>query len=215
MDNERGDSIDMKAVAARLHHEVRYLEPLRLLREVFEVGEEEVLERLAELFGYDGPEALPRPKSRYDLEVDERIVAWYGLELLVFAFAHQAARLGFGHVYYVPDVNPFLMDVDRLAEPRAGFVLPFPVGVAARWEKKVEVPFARLVIGVDDAAVAVGVWYVDCGEAVDWVFHGISGDKADSFERKVRAAHGLRIPFGDEGEMIKIAERVCKERRTA
>ncbi|WP_287371557.1 hypothetical protein [Oceanithermus sp.] len=208
--HERSDEhIDMEAVAARLHHGVRYFEPLRLLRETFEVGEEEALERLAELFGYDTPEALPHPKSRYDLRVDERIVAWYGLELVVFAFAHQAARLGFGHAYYVPDVNPFLMDLDRFAEPRAGFVLPFPVGTVARWEKKIEVPFARLVVGVDDAAVAVGVWYVDCGKAVDWVFHGISGDTAGSFERKVRAARGLRIPFGDEDEMARVAERDC------
>lgn len=203
------EHIDMEAVAARLHHEVRYFEPLRLLREAFEVSEEEVLERLAEIFGYDSPEALPRPKSRYDLGVDERIVAWFGLELVVFAFAHQAARLGFGHAYCVPDVNPFLMDVDRFAEPRAGFVLPFPVGTVARWEKKIEVPFARLVISVDDAAVALGVWYIDCDGEVDWIFHGMSGDKVHSFERKVRTHHGLRIPFADEGEMASVAEWDC------
>lgn len=207
-------AINLEDVAARLHHDVRYLESLRLLREGFEVSEEEVLERLATLFGYDGPEALPRPKSRYDLEVDERILAWYGLELMVFAFAHQAARLGFGHAYYVPDVNPFLMDLDRFEEPRAGFVFPFPVGTSERWKKKVEVPFACLVIGVDDIAVALGVWYIDCREAVDWVFHGISGDKAASFERKVRAHRGLRIPFGDEDEMARVAERVCRGRET-
>ena len=213
MSNTNDGSIDMGAVVARLHHDVRYLEPLRLLRESFEVDEGDVLERLANLFGYGGPDELPAPKSRYELDLDERIVAWYGLELIVFAFAHQAARLGRGHAYYVPDVNPFLIDLDRFKEPRAGFVLPFPVGTAERWKKEIEVPFARLVIGVDDTAVALGVWYIDCGETADWVFHGISGDKASSFERKVRKHRGLRIPFADEDEMVRIAERVCRGKR--
>ena len=206
-------AVDLKLITARLHHDVRYLEPLRLLRESFEVSEGEVLERLAALFGYEGPDELPAPKSRHDLDLDERIVAWYGLELIVFAFAHQAARLGRGHAYYVPDVNPFLMDPDRFDGPRAGFVLPFPVGTSERWKKKIEVPFARLVVGVDDTAVALGVWYIDCGATVDWVFHGINGDKTSSFERKVRKHHGLRIPFADEDEMVRIAERVCRGRR--
>ncbi|WP_457637912.1 hypothetical protein [Oceanithermus sp.] len=76
MANTSGDYINLEAVAARLHHEVRNLEPMRQLREAYEVDEEEMLERLAALFGYESAARLPAPKSEYDIEVDEQIVAW-------------------------------------------------------------------------------------------------------------------------------------------
>ncbi|ADR37833.1 hypothetical protein Ocepr_2385 (plasmid) [Oceanithermus profundus DSM 14977] len=216
MDKEKDDFIDMGAVAARLHHEVRYLEAMRLLRETFEVDEEEMLERLAALFGYESAGRLPAPKSKYDLEVDEQIVAWYGLELLVFTFAHPSARKGHTPAYYVPDVNPFLMDLDRLDEPTPGFVLAFPLKKTEVYKKEFNLPLLRVSLSKMEDALAVGVWFIRCDESeVDWIFHGISGETSGALEKKVREHGGIRIPRGNEDEMVKIAERVCKERNSA
>jgi len=208
-----GDYIDLEAVTARLHHEVRHLEPVRLLREAFEVSEEEMLERLAALFGYEGAGALPAPKAKGEVEIDEQIVAWYGFELTVFTFAHQSARKGHTPAYYAPDVNPFLMDLDRFDEPTPGFVLPFPLNRAGTYEKEFRLPLLRASFSKMEDAYAVGVWVIRCDESeVYWTFHGISGETSGTLEKKVREHGGIRIPRADEDEMVKIAERVCRER---
>jgi len=215
--NETNDErIDLGAVTARLHHGVRYLEPVRLLRGDFEVSEGEMLERLAALFGYEGAGALPAPKAKGEVEIDEQIVAWYGLDLTVFTFAHRSARKGHTPAYYVPDVNPFLMDLDRFDEPTPGFVLPFPLKRAEIYEKEFRLPLLRASFSKMEDAYAVGVWVIRCDESeVYWAFHGISGETSATLEKKVREHGGIRIPRADEHEMVKIAERVCRERRGA
>lgn len=62
MSKQKDDFIDMKAVAARLHHEVCYLEAMCLMRNVLKASEEEMLQRLAALFGYDDVDA-PQPTT--------------------------------------------------------------------------------------------------------------------------------------------------------
>ena len=195
MSKEGDDSIDMKGEAARLHHEVRYLEAMRLLREAFEVDEGEMLERLAALFGYESVDGPLAPKAEGEVEVDEQIVAWYGLESPVFAFAHPSARKGHTPAYHVPDVNPFLMDLDRLDEPTPGFVLALPLKRAEAYKKEFQLPLLRASLWKMEDALAMGVWFIRCGESeVYWVFHGISGETSGTLEKKVREHGGSISP---------------------
>lgn len=207
----KDNAISLEHVVARLHHDIRYFEPMLRLRESYGVSEGEALGRLASLYGYKGPEALPRPKSRYDLRVDERVVAWCGLEYVVFAFAHQIARLERSAAYYVTNVNPFLMGLDHLEEPRSGFVIPLSIGKVERRLGGTEFPFVRTIFPGGGIQVVVGVWCIECAGGSRWVFHGISGDEAGSFEQKVRTGHTFRIAFADETEMSRVAERFCRE----
>jgi len=212
MDEANNGYINMEHITARLHHEVRYLEPMRLLRANFKVSEEEMLWRLAALFGYESLEDLPAPKSEYELKVNEEHVTWFLLELMVFTFAHQSARLGYTPAYFVPDVNPFLFDMDRFEKPMPGFILPFPIGHTERWSKTANLGFARASFSALENAFALGVWYIPCDENGGWVFHAIGGERGSALREKVKRHGGVLIPKADEDKMVEIMERVCKER---
>ena len=211
MDETNDDKVDMNAVAARLHHEVRHFEPVRLLRDVLKVGEEEMLQRLAALFGYDDVEELPAPKTGGEIEIDEQIVAWFMLELMVFTFAHQSVRLGHTPAYYVPDVNPFLMELDRCDESMPGFLLSLPLKRAEVFKKEYQLPFLRMSLSKMEDSLAVGVWVIRCDEPeVYWTFRGVSGGTSGALAKKVREHGGRRIPRADEEKMVELAEMLCK-----